>query len=261
MHADNFILDDYLKRISFVGNPKADVETLSELMRHQLLSIPFENIDVHLTREVSLIPEDLVRKIIYSRRGGYCYELNGIFAMALSAIGFSYSFCGARPMFYPTLRPKTHVVIIVQLDGNKWLCDLGFGSFGIRTPISLEQLDVTIAQDYDRFMLSKMDTDTYLLKALKNNEWNNQFSFDLYPMKWIDLLLPNYFNSTNVDTIFVQKLLAIRYTSEGRIILVGNKMTRYIKGQVEECFINPDDIVNFLESDFLIDWPAIARQK
>jgi N-hydroxyarylamine O-acetyltransferase len=176
--------------------------------------------------------------------------------MALTAIGFMYQFCGARPMFYPSLRPKTHVVLAVELGDEKFVCDLGFGSFGIRAPISLNQLNQTIQQDYDQFELSKLDQDTYLVKAKVENEWRNQFCFDLYPMQWIDMTLPNYFNSTHPDTIFVQKLLVVKHNPDGRSILLDNQLKRYVKGRVEMTEINREDIPAILKSEFAIDYPA-----
>jgi N-hydroxyarylamine O-acetyltransferase len=256
MKVANFVLDDYLKRIGFSGKPTVDINCLMALMRCQLFSIPFENIDVQINRQVSLQPEDIVNKIIYSNRGGYCYEVNGIFCMALSAIGFNYTLCGARPMFYPTLRPKTHVVIVVEIGDEQYLCDLGFGSYGIRSPLSLKELDKTIQQDYDEFILSKIDKNTFLVQAKVEHEWKNQFCFDLYPLQWIDMTLPNYFNSTHPDTIFVQKLLAIKYNPEGRSILVGNQLKRYQKNNVEIQEISKDKIYDFLKVEFGIDPPT-----
>lgn len=255
MQANNFNLQDYLNRIGFQGKTEVNLECLTRLMRCQLFSIPFENIDVQRNRFVSLVPEEVVNKIIYSKRGGYCYEVNGIFAMALAAIGFSYQFCGARPMFYPTLRPKTHVVNLVEIKGEKFVCDLGFGSYGIRAPLALNKLNQVIQQDYDQFELSQMDQNTFLVKAKVENEWKNQFCFDLYPVQWIDLTLPNYFNSTHPDTIFVQKLLVVKHNSDGRSILLDNQLKRYVKGKIEIFEMNQDDIPDILKSEFFIDYP------
>lgn len=256
MQADNFILADYLARIGFTDTPSTDAQCLAQLMRHQLFSIPFENIDVQIHHHVSLKPEDIVNKIVYSQRGGYCYEVNGVFCMALSAIGFKYQLCGARPMFYPTLRPKTHVVVVVEIGDKKYVCDLGFGSFGLRGPLALDELNTCIQQDNDQFRLSKIDTDTYLVEANVDQEWKNQFSFDLYPLQWIDLTLPNYFNSTHPDTIFVQKLLVIKHNPSGRSIYLDNRLKRYLNGHIEISDVANSEIPKLLKNEFGIDCPA-----
>jgi N-hydroxyarylamine O-acetyltransferase len=144
MQADNFSLQSYFDRIGFRGTAQADITTISAIMRCQLFTVPFENLDVQAGKVVSLVPEAIVDKILHHDRGGYCYEVNGLFAMALQAIGVPYQFVAARPMFYPVRQPKTHMVIVLQLDGADWLCDLGFGSYGIRSPMPLNLIDLEV---------------------------------------------------------------------------------------------------------------------
>ncbi len=154
MRADNFSLGAYLARIGYQGVPSTDIGSVSELMRRQLFTVPFENLDVQAGKVVSMVPEDIVEKIVERKRGGYCYEVNGLFAMALAAIGVEYQFVAARPMFYPVRRPRTHMAIVASIGGRKWLCDLGFGSYGIRAPIRLDA-DEEVSQDDDRFSLKQ----------------------------------------------------------------------------------------------------------
>jgi hypothetical protein len=85
--------------------------------------------------------------------------------MALEALGIPYRFVAARPMFYPARRPKTHMALIAEVESRQWLCDLGFGSYGIRAPMALDTLDVDIAQDFDTFRLSRSAEGEYLLQA------------------------------------------------------------------------------------------------
>lgn len=106
MHSDNFDISTYFKRINYTGPAAGDTGTLHALMRHQLFAIPFENLDVLAGKIVSLAPDDIADKLLTPGRGGYCYEVNGLFAMALEALGIPYRFVAARPMFYPVRRPK-----------------------------------------------------------------------------------------------------------------------------------------------------------
>ena len=181
MQATNFSLQKYCDRIGYKGDLKPNAQTLNALMRQQLMTVPFENLDVQEGKIVSLVPEEIVDKIIGRNRGGYCYEINGIFAMALEALGIKYQFVAARPMFYPVRRPKTHMAIVAKIDGRRYLCDLGFGSYGIRAPIDLDRIGEPIEQDNDIFMLEKSKSDEYLLKAYVDGAWANQYAFDLYP--------------------------------------------------------------------------------
>ncbi len=222
MRADNFSLDKYFERIGFADSVNADLNTLSGLMSAQLCSVPFENTEVQAGRIPSLKPEDIVEKIIHDKRGGYCYELNGLFAMALEALGFDYYFVAARPMTYAERRPKTHMVVVVRLGGEKYLCDCGFGGYGLRAPIKIDEN----TQDEllgERFFLQIKDGE-YLLSTRIIGDKAAQYAFADTAQEWIEFGLANYFNATHPNTIFTQKKLAIIQTPNGRIMLVDDRL-------------------------------------
>ena len=116
--------------------------------------MPFENLDVQAGLGVSLAPEDIADKILARGRGGYCYEVNGLFCMAMQALGVPYHMWRRGRCSIPRVVPAP-MALVLRLDGQDWLCDLGFGSYGIRAPMSLAVLDTDIRQDMDRFMLSR----------------------------------------------------------------------------------------------------------
>jgi N-hydroxyarylamine O-acetyltransferase len=237
MLATNFTLADYLKRISYDGKHEdlgANLATLTSLMQHQLYAVPFENLDVQAKKIVSLLPEDIVDKILFQGRGGYCYEVNGLFAMVLRALGFRYQFIACRPMYYPVRRPKTHMALIVSIEDRQWLVDLGFGGQGIRAPIALDQLGQELAQMDELYTLSKNDQGEYLLQARSQHDWANLYAFDLYATEWIDFAPANYLNSSHPDAFFVQKLLVARQTPTGRLVLLDNLLKTTAQGKLSE---------------------------
>ncbi len=254
MQVPEFQLDAYLRRIGVpIDSPlSASVETVRRLMVAQLRSVPFENLDVQAGKIVSLQAADIVHKIVGSagsaRRGGYCYEVNALFAMALQALGISYQFVFCRPMFYPMQRPKTHMALLVKVEGTSLLCDLGFGSYGLRAPIALDSVNLPQQQDYDSFRLLQPTPGQYVLQALIQGEWANQYGFDLYPAEWIDFMPANYLNSTHPDTIFVQKYLVIQQHATGRTMLVGNELKRSSAGQTTVETVT--DIAAVLQAEF-----------
>lgn len=259
MHSDNFDLSNYLRRINYTGQVAADSATLHAIMRHQLFSVPFENLDVQAGRVVSLVPEEIADKLLQRGRGGYCYEVNGLFAMALEALGIAYRFVAARPMFYPVRRPKTHMAVIAEVDGRQWLCDLGFGSYGIRAPLALDLLDTDIKQDFDTFRLTCDVKGEYLLQAKVEGEWANQYGFDLTPQEWIDFVPANYLNATHPDAIFVQKLLIVQHRPEGRLILLGNVLKTVTAQGVDRQQLAEDDIAHVLKNCFALPLPQQVR--
>src|SRR5882672_2815396 len=128
----------YLSRIGATLPSAPTLEVLRDLHVRHLRSVPFENLSIHLAERIELEEEVLVDKIIRRRRGGFCYELNGLFASLLSALGFQVTLLAARvsgddrrfgPLF-------DHLALVVDLD-ERWLVDVGFGSY-ITYPLRLD---------------------------------------------------------------------------------------------------------------------------
>jgi N-hydroxyarylamine O-acetyltransferase len=256
MQADNFTLEGYFNRIAYTGNAGRDIATLTEIMRRQLFSVPFENLDVQVGKVVSLVPEEIVEKIVTRRRGGYCYEVNGLFAMVLHELGVPLKLVAARPMTYPVRRPKTHMAIVAEVGGEEWLFDLGFGSYGIRAPLRLTEHDMAIRQDDDTFMLSQSSDRSYLLRTLVNGEWANQYEFDTTAQEWIDFVPANYLNSTHPDAIFVQKLFVVQHNSAGKVMLVGDTLTTVVNGMATKQTVTRENCASVLFSKFGLAMPA-----
>jgi N-hydroxyarylamine O-acetyltransferase len=253
--AANFNLRSYFSRTGFTGDASADLATLREMMRRQLFSVPFENLDVQAGKVVSLVPEEIYSKIVERRRGGYCYEVNGLFAMALEAIGIPCRFVAARPMTYPVRRPKTHMAIVATIGDEQWFCDLGFGSFGIREPMNLEWLDREVRQDFDTFRLSKVSGQDYLLQSLTEGDWKNLYEFNLSPQEWVDFEPANFMNSTHPDSIFVRNLMVVLQHETGKKVLTTYYYKNVSEGRTEERKISPEEIPDVLLEKFSLIYP------
>lgn len=222
MPPESFPIDAYLARIGLVDKPAVSLAGLTTLMRAQLFAVPFENIYVQAGVQVSLEQAAIVDKIIHQRRGGYCYEVNGLFAWAAAALGFNVRLLGARPMFYPKRWAKTHMVVLIDLPEGRYLCDTGFGRLGLRAPLEIAE-GIVVQQDWDQYRLMRVQHE-WVLQAINGGDWESQFSFDEYPAELIDFIPANYFNSHSLDTIFVQKLLVIVHQPQARVILTGDNL-------------------------------------
>ena len=129
----------YLERIGYSGPTQLNVNVLRRLHRRHLLSIPFENLDIHLSRPIILSEAAFYDKIIKHHRGGFCYELNGSFASLLRNLGFKVSMLSARVARRGGgLSPDyDHMTLLVQLN-RPWLADVGFGdSFTEPKPVDI----------------------------------------------------------------------------------------------------------------------------
>ena len=256
MKADNFSLSPYFARIGFQGTASADFATLKRMMRCQLFSVPFENLDVQQGKIVSLVPEEIYCKIVERNRGGYCYEVNGLFAMALGVLGIPYQFVAARPMTYPVRRPKTHVAIVVTIEGEQWLCDLGFGSYGIREPLNLNWINREIRQDFDTFKLSRSPDQNYLLQSFTDGVWKNLYEFNLSPQEWVDFEPANYMNSTHPDSIFVQWLMVVLQNPSGKEVLLGDRFQSVSEGKTKGWTVRREEIPMLLLQKFSLRYQS-----
>ncbi len=227
-------------------------------MRCQLSTVPFENLDVQAGRVVSLIPEDICSKIVERGRGGYCYEVNGIFAMALAEIGIPCHFVAARPMTYPVRRPRTHMAIVATVGGESWLCDLGFGSYSIREPLSFSLLGHDVRQDGDTFRLEQTASGEFLLRTMsEEGQWKNLYEFNLHPQEWVDFEPANFLNSRHPDSIFVKGLLVVLQHATGRKILTGSYYREISSAGSTRREVSPGELPLLLREQFGLtaSWP------
>jgi N-hydroxyarylamine O-acetyltransferase len=247
--AQNFDLSDYLERIKLVKIPAPTLEFIQEMMQQQLFNIPFENLDVQAGKIVSLVPEEIVDKLVHRNRGGYCYEVNGLFAMALQKIGISCYFTAAHSMTYPTRRPRTHLVVIAKIEAKTYLLDTGFGSHGIRLPMDLSQTNQEIVQDGQTYKLEKKGSD-FNLYSLVQGTWLPQYSFKKQAYEYIEFAPANYMNSTHPDSIFVKAPLIILFNPEGKKVLTGSTIKSYSNGQMSEKVFSKEEYAAILKAEF-----------
>jgi len=232
MISTGFPLIQYLERIGLSSAPKPDEEGLRQVHSAQAFAIPFENIDIHLGRPISLEPADLVEKILWQRRGGYCFELNGILRQALKALGFAVRPHMAR-VLYGRAAPseRSHEVLVVTISGQQWLADAGFGGPGLRSPIPITT-DLAHEQYGERYRLRR---DPELGLVLQKD--TRDLLLDLYAFSENELTLEadiemgNHFTSTSPYSIFRLHRMCSFAQSWGRVTLNDMELTMHRDGQ------------------------------
>ena len=133
-----FDLPAYLARVAFQKAPRPDAATLRALHQAHIAAIPFENLDIPLGRGIRIDLGSIQAKLVRTRRGGYCFEQNALFAAALEEIGFPVTRLSARVRSGGAmLLPRTHMLLKVEADGIARICDVGFGGWGLLEPIPL----------------------------------------------------------------------------------------------------------------------------
>ena len=206
-----FDLDAYVERVGLSGRPG-----LAEVHRAHVTSIPFENLDPHGGLPVSLELDDLQRKLVGERRGGYCFEQNLLLKGALEALGAHVELMLARVKFGAppgVVRPRTHLVLRVQADGRQWLADAGFGLGTLPEPLPFGPGDVHELSGW-RFRIVEDDFE-HVLQTDGDSGWVDVYGFVPQPVPMSDIEVANWFTSAHPNSPFVTGLVVSTQRPDG----------------------------------------------
>ncbi len=228
-------LASYFTRVGLAGGTlSASTENLQRLHQAQVYSIPFENFDVALGRPVHLDLPALEEKLVHQRRGGYCFELNGLFRAVLEQLGYSVVPLLGRVHLRGDHLGRTHLLLLVTIENQQWVADVGFGGgCGLITPERF-QFDKPFQQQHQRFRYVKDDRYGVMFQLWwDNNHWKNIYSFDFTTVDSSDIALGNYFTSTSPSSLFTQSIVATKPTPNGRLALL-NRQMKIVQDGVEQ---------------------------
>ena len=214
--------DAYLSRIAYKGDLTPTAETLRRLHRAHAAAIPFENLDIVLGRGVSLETDAMQEKLLRHERGGYCFEHNLLFAALLERLGYRVRRLAARVQPGKP-GPRTHMLLIVEADGTKWLADVGFGA-ALLEPVRFGD-DAVSHQGGWTYGLQRGEDGVWLLRSSTSDGWSDLYGFTLEPQRPIDYVVHNYYTATHPDSPFVGQVVAITTTPEVRNTLRGRELT------------------------------------
>lgn len=221
-------LDRYCERVGLARVPPPHEDGLFAIHRAQAFAIPFEGFDVLLGREVRLDLASLEKKLVRSRRGGYCFELNGLMLAVLDLAGFRTEPLLARVFFQRTpdegVRPRTHQVTIVTLSGREWLVDVGFGAATPRLPIPLE-LDREHEIEGEHFRLVSHGELGTMVQHRFPDGWQDLYVFTRERAHPADFVLSNHYTSTHPASRFKQEPRVGRLLQDGRVTMRGERVT------------------------------------
>lgn len=235
-------LNAYTARIGYTGPLTHSLETLVGLHRAQAFSIPFENLDIHLNRPIGLDPASLQRKLIGEERGGYCYELNGLFRLVLQQLGFSVTCLVGRNLLagYP-LRPRAHQILLVEVAGQPWLVDLGFGTNGLIEPIPLA-VGPEHFQFFDAYRLQAAPQHNYHLQLHMQGEWQSLYTFTLDEAQPSDYQMMNFYYSQAPDSPFRKQRICTLAAPDFRVSLVDRELKiRRADGSIAVSLLTDDE--------------------
>jgi len=245
MAKNHLQLEAYLKRVDFNGEIKVSLSVLEELHHAHLYSIPFENFDILLGRGIDLYPTTLFNKLVKQKRGGYCFELNGLFLEALKQFGFDTRALLARTQVTGKASGRGHQIELVRIGNKDWIVDVGFGGDTPRMPIPLI-LDEPITRNGQTVRLTDGGNYGIMLQAEKENGWNDLYSFDLNYVYPGDIEYGNYYNSTSPDIFFTFARVASLPIDDGGITLLDKTLT--IRKNGKENVLTLEDNPTYLDA-------------
>jgi len=213
-------------------------DTLARLHHAHFHAIPFENFDILLGRAIDLDPEAVFNKLVLKKRGGYCFELNGLFLQALKAFGFKARVLLARVHVTGTPSGRGHQLELISIDGRDWLADVGFGGNSPRMPVPME-LDRTVTNEGQTIRLTDGGDLGTMLQTLEEGEWRNLYSFDLGRVFPADIAYGNHYTSTSPNSFFTFSRVAVRPLPGGAITLLDRTLKITDNGR-EEVLLLPD---------------------
>ncbi|KAK2886409.1 arylamine N-acetyltransferase, pineal gland isozyme NAT-10-like [Channa argus] len=231
MTAAEMHVQEYLSRIGFSCPAVPSLDVLRSVHTCHLMSVPFEDLTIHSGGQVQLQLPLLYDKIVNHRRGGFCYENNSLFSWLLTKLGFQVTLLSAQVKNAFTGRygpPFDHLILMVNLEGQRWLCDVGFGVPGFSVPLSLE---TSAPQEQGhRVYRIRRDGGMHFLEWQKEEnrgvegDWTEIYKFTLESRRLEDFKEMCQYHQSSPSSIFFCKSLCTVLKPGGRLTFIGHKL-------------------------------------
>ncbi len=246
-------IEAYFQRIGYHGPSDPALDTLRGLHRAHLLAVPFENLDIALKRPITLDENALFDKIVTRRRGGFCYEQNGLFAAVLRALGFAVTLMEARVRTVegPFGIPFDHLTLLVPLD-ERWLVDVGFGD-AFMEPLRLDDPEI---QDRDGrlFRVQHDGMQGIYSRRDEDGAWIDEYQFFFQPRRLADFSGACHYHQTSPESSFTRKRVCSLATPDGRVTLSDRRLITTRDGvRQEQALANEAEFDAALRVYFGID--------
>ena len=255
-------LASYARRIGHLQPLKPDLATVQALVRAHVAAIAFENLDPLMGKPVDLDPLAVEDKLVHRGRGGYCFEHNRLMADVLRALDIPVACLIARVLWNrpaDATTAQTHMALLAEIAGERWLVDVGFGGLTLSSPLrlvdGLEQLT-----PHEPFRLAAAGAE-WRLQAKVAGAWRSLYRFTLQPCEDVDFVVANHYVATHPDSPFHSQLIVARTAPEQRLALRNHEFTVHHRDGGTERFTlrSAREIRGVLERHFMLVLPAHAE--
>lgn len=254
-------IESYLARIGYKGDRAPTLETLQAIHKQHAQTIAFENLNSFLKQPVPLDLNSLQQKLIYDRRGGYCFEQNLLLRSVLIDLGFSVTNLAARVLWNRpegTIPARGHMLLRVDIDAKPYIADVGFGGLTLTAPLSLMP-DIEQSTPHEAFRLV-VDDNTYIMQANIGQSWKPLYRFELQAQQLIDYEVSNWYISTHPDSLLTNTLIVAKPDVDCRYALRNNQFTiHHLHSQTERRSLKTvTELRTVLEDIFHLTLPEFA---
>lgn len=218
-------ITSYLSSIK-LDNCAANLEGLKRLQAQHMENMLFENLDIIVGRKIALDTPHLFDKMILKKRGGYCFELNTLYAELLKSLGFfPQPVLGRVWLSNPkSTPPRNHLALLVKLEGKTYVTDVGFGGLVSRIPLNIHV--ATPIKDKDGLVrIIPFRDHQFMIQRQTTKGWSHLYSFETVEISEEDISISNYYMSTNPNSHFFYHKFVGKNTVDGRIALFNNKIS------------------------------------
>jgi len=259
---DAYDLDAYFSRIGHGGSTAPRLDTLAALHRAHTRAIAFENLNPLLDIPVGLDPASLQRKLVQGQRGGYCFEHNLLLSGVLQQLGFRVTQLAARVLWGApddAQRARTHMLLRIDVEGESFLIDGGFGGMTLPSPIRLD-VEGPQTTTHEPYRLLRRGDDIFM-QAEVAGEWRTLYRFDLQPHFLPDYEIVNGYYCYHPDSHFKQRLSVGRAVDGGRDALANNVLTRHRLGaeSTKRVLGSASELRDALEDVFELRVPQVPQ--
>jgi N-hydroxyarylamine O-acetyltransferase len=253
----------YFSRIGYRGPCAPTIAVLNALTAAHVKAIPFENLDVLLGCGIDLAPESIFDKLVLRRRGGYCFEHNGLFLDVLTALGFAVRPLSARGRILPPpgqIPPRTHLLLEVNVGGERWLTDVGVGTLSLTSAIRFA-IDEEQPTPHEPRRIVR-EAEHWLHQARLGDTWTDVYEFTGEVMPPIDREVGNWYTSAHPRSHFRKLLIVARAAADGgRVSLRDGLLKRRGRdGRAETRTIeSAEELLAVLRDEFDLVFPPGTR--
>jgi N-hydroxyarylamine O-acetyltransferase len=258
-------LPAFLKFIDYTGSSDVTLENLRCIQENYVMSITFENFDIHLPLKgkVDIRPSLIEKKILFDKRGGYCWEQNTLLFYMLSAFGFKVRRVGCQVRYRLTAAPvgTTHMALLIDIDNKDWLVDVAFGGMTATYPLDIDNLE-EISSAYDPLRRIRTENDILFHEANLNDVWHSLYSFSTDSFEHSDAVICNLntYSNPQSQNECATSLMISKITRDARYTFFNNELKiwkhdRKLEENEAYTISSPIELLSIIEKYFNIILP------